>query len=495
MIPSLIDLLAAALALDADAPAIFYRGERYSFRWLDGQSDGFAAALAEAGIAPGERMLLCLQNVPEFLVALLGAAKAGVVTVPVNPMYRAAEVERVAADCTPRAVVCELSHAQDVLGDALPGLLRFTVGEGGTFPQSAQAQSFAARPRDPLMLVYTSGTTGKPKGAVISHANLLAGAAFYRTAASLQPGEPILAAAPLFHVTGLSGHIGAALAARAPLILTYRFQAEAVLEAIERHRPTFTVAAVTALVALIEAPAFAPERVASLRTVFSGGAPVAPALRDRFRKATGVTLRNVYGLTETVAPVIACPEAPEAPVDPASGALSTGKAVAGTTVLILDERGQPCMPGEAGEIAVAGPSVVQEYWQAPEATGEAMRGDGFRTGDIGVMDDQSWIYLIDRKKDMIVASGFKVWPREVEDVLYAHPAIREAAVVGAPDAYRGETVKAVISLRKGATLDEQDLIAFCRSHLAAYKVPRIIAMLDDLPKTPTGKILRRELRG
>lgn len=492
---TLIDLLTAALAYDADAPALFYREQSHSFRWLDRQSDGFAAALNAAGIEPGERMLLCLQNVPEFVVALLGAAKAGVVTVPVNPMYRAPEIEKVAADCSPAAIVCELAHASDVLGDSLPGVIRFTVADGRSFPKETPVTPFPAQPSDPLMLVYTSGTTGKPKGAVIRHSNLLAGAEFYRTAAELQPGEAILAAAPLFHVTGLSGHIGAALAAKAPLILTYRFQADSILDAIERHRPTFTVAAITALGALIDAPAFAPERVASLRTVFSGGAPVAPAMRDHFRAATGVTLRNVYGLTETVAPVIACPDSPEAPVDPASGALSAGKAIAGATVTILDETGVPCPAGVPGEISIVGTSVVAEYWNAPEATRDSMRPEGFRSGDVGVMDDDGWIYLIDRKKDMIVASGFKVWPREVEDVLYAHPSIREVAVVGVPDAYRGETVKAVVSLREGETLNEANMEAFCRSRLAAYKVPRIFLVVDDLPKTPTGKILRRELRG
>ncbi|MET0365941.1 MAG: AMP-binding protein, partial [Sphingobium sp.] len=294
---------------------------------------------------------------------------------------------------------------------------------------------------------------------------------------------------------GLSGHIGAALAARAPLILCYRFQHEVILEAVERHRPVFTVAAITALTAVIDAPTFVQERVSSLRTIFSGGAPVAPAMRERFREATGVTLRNVYGLTETVAPVIAAPETPLAPVDPATGALSIGRAIPGTTIRIIDEDGQPCTPGEAGEISVTGPSVVEGYWQAPEATAEAMRPEGFRTGDIGVMDADGWIYLIDRKKDMIVASGFKVWPREVEDVLYEHPAVREAAVVSAPDSYRGETVKAVVSLRPGERLEEGQLIEFCRARLAAYKVPRIVTILDDLPKTATGKILRRELRG
>ncbi|MEH3046272.1 class I adenylate-forming enzyme family protein [Sphingomonas adhaesiva] len=488
MAATLIDLLASAVAADPDAPAILYRDQCLTFADLDRRSARFAGALRGAGIAPGERMFLCLQNVPEFVVALLGAARAGVVTVPLNPMYRAAEIEKLAADCTPRAIVCEVGHAEGVL----PDLHRFTVGEGGTFDTDGAAG--ADTPADPLMLVYTSGTTGKPKGAVIEHRHLLAGAAFYREAAALRPGAPILGAAPLFHVTGISGHIGAALAARAPLILCHRFQPEVVLDAIERHRPVFTVAAITALSALIDAPAFAPARVASLTTIFSGGAPVAPAMRERVRAATGVTLRNVYGLTETVAPVTACPPEPLAPVDAGTGALSVGQAVAGVRLRVVDDDGRDCAAGEPGEIVVSGPSVVAGYWQAPDATAESMRPDGFRTGDVGVLDDDGWLFLVDRKKDMIVASGFKVWPREVEDVLYTHPAVREAAVIGVPDDYRGETVKAVVSLRAGATLTGDELVAFCRERLAAYKAPRIVRIMDALPTTATGKILRRALR-
>ncbi|MFT3965719.1 MAG: AMP-binding protein [Sphingobium sp.] len=492
---TLVDLLNDAVAHDAGAAALLYRDTRLSYGALDAWSDAFAAQLLGTGLKPGDRFFLCLQNVPEFVVALLGAAKAGIVTVPLSPMYRLREIAKIAADCDPRAIVCEVDHARDVLGDGLPGVVRLTVGEAGNFVPSDDGRRRAANPRDPLMIVYTSGTTGKPKGAVISHANLVAGATFYRREADLRPGEPILGGAPLFHVTGLSGHIGAALAARAPLILCYRFQNEVILDAIERHRPVFAVAAITALIAVIHSPAFASHRVASLRTIFSGGAPVAPAMRERFREATSITLRNVYGLTETVAPVIAAPETPLAPVDVMTGALSIGRAVEGTQVRIVHDDGSPCAPGEAGEISVAGPSVVEGYWQAPDATADAMRPDGFRTGDIGVMDEGGWVYLIDRKKDMIVASGFKVWPREVEDVLYEHPAVREAAVVSAPDDYRGETVKAVVSLRPGEQLAEDQLIEFCRARLAAYKVPRIVSILDDLPKTATGKILRRELRG
>ncbi len=404
MADSLVDLLADAVAWDSDAPALLYRDDRLSYADLDRLSAGFAGVLRQAGVQAGDRTFLCLQNVPEFVIALLGAARAGVVTVPFSPMYRLPEVEKLAADCQPAALVCDIDHARDVIGTGLPDVRRFTVGQGGSFRTDGPAGPDT--PADPLMLVYTSGTTGKPKGAGISHANLLAGSAFYCDAAALAPGGPILGAAPLFHVTGVSGHIGASLMAKAPLILCHRFQPETVLDAIERHRPVFTVAAITALGALIDSPAFAPDRVSSLRTIFSGGAPVAPAMRDRVRQATGVSLRNVYGLTETVAPVVAAPPDPPGPVDPSTGALSVGKVISGARLHIVDEAGKDCAPGEAGEIVVSGPSVVGSYWRAPDATAEAMRPEGFHTGDIGMVNDDGWLFLIDRMKDMIVASGF-----------------------------------------------------------------------------------------
>jgi len=214
----------------------------------------------------------------------------------------------------------------------------------------------------------------------------------------------------------------------------------------------------------------------------------------QFRARFGHYIRNGYGLTETTSPTHAVPLGREAPVDPRTGALSIGVPVYNVRAWISDDEGRPVPPGETGEIVVQGPMVVPGYWNKPAETAAAMRPDGFRTGDVGFMDAEGWFYVVDRKKDMINAAGYKVWPREVEDVLYTHPAVREAAVVGIADAYRGETVKAVISLKPGQETTAEDIIAFCRARMAAYKYPRTVAIIDELPKTPTGKILRRELR-
>jgi long-chain acyl-CoA synthetase len=231
-----------------------------------------------------------------------------------------------------------------------------------------------------------------------------------------------------------------------------------------------------------------------LKVIVSGGAPIPPSVVDEFEQRTGHRINNGYGLTETTAGVISGPHGRRAPVDPASGALAIGTPVFNVDAWIADENGDPAPVGEAGEIVIVGPSVVPGYWRKPEETAASMKPDGFRTGDVGFMDKDGWFYLVDRKKDMIIASGFKVWPREVEDVLYTHPAVREVAVIGVPDAYRGETVKAFVSFKAGASASVEELIDWCHPRMATYKRPHAIEIVEDLPKTVTGKILRRMLK-
>ena len=521
---SIPECFARALARAPDAPALHYFGGTLSYSELDAESDALAAVLHDEGLRPGDRLMVCLQNVPDFVVALLAASKIAVVTVPVNPMYQTRELALLLADCEPRALIAHDQFLIEVAAktEGVPAL-QFAVsahdrqtGGLGQLEDPAHAlrapgarrlsdvisgatgrkspAGLSPNPHDTALLVYTSGTTGLPKAAMLSHANICAGGWFYHQATGLGPGQAILGAAPLFHVTGLTGHVALAFAAAAPLVLCYRFHPEVILAAIGRYRPAFAVAAITAWSALIEHPQFERDSFASFSAVFSGGAPISPAIHARFHEGTGHLLRNVYGLTETAAPITAAPAGMDIPVAADSGTLSVGKAVPGTTVRILDDVGAELPDGERGEIVAQGPSVVSGYWRNPEATAAGMRPEGFRTGDVGVRDAQGWIYLVDRKKDMIVASGFKVWPREVEEVIYSHPAVREVAVVGVPDAYRGETVKAVVSLHAGAALEPDELIAFCKARMAAFKYPRQVEIIDELPKTATGKILRRELR-
>jgi long-chain acyl-CoA synthetase len=230
---------------------------------------------------------------------------------------------------------------------------------------------------------------------------------------------------------------------------------------------------------------------------FSGGAPVAPGLVDQFQQRFGTYIHNIYGLTESTSPSHATPMGAQAPVDPASGALSIGVPIPNceAKIVSLDAPAVEMPPGASGELALKGPFLFAGYWNKPDETRHAFHDGYFRTGDVAIMDEQGWFYLVDRKKDMIIASGFKIWPREVEDTLYQHPAVREAAVIGVPDSYRGETVKAFVALKPGyENTRPAEIIAFCREKISAYKCPREIEFLDELPKTATGKFLRRKLR-
>ncbi|WP_233885442.1 class I adenylate-forming enzyme family protein [Paraburkholderia flagellata] len=528
-----LDLFAAALARAPHESALLYFDGRLDWQALDEWSDRIACVLLDEGVQRGDRVALYLQNVPQFVMALLGIWKAGAVMVPVNPMNRRRELKLLLDDSQTRLLICDAALEGEVVrevianieaeGNAAPrvlttharalqtrddarvfGAYREDSGaseRAGDLLHVAQAVQQGRKPppvalaaSDPAMLVYTSGTSGRPKGAICTHGNFAFNAQTYRDFCDLREGGPILGVAPLFHITGLVGHIGASWIARAPLILTHRFDPAATLDAIEEHRAEFTIGAITVFIALLHHADATREKLATLTKIYSGGAPIAPSVVEAFRAKFGRVIHGAYGLTETNSPTHMVPLARTAPVDPRSGALAMGVPVPGAEVAIVDDDGRMLAPGETGEIVCRGPMVVPGYWNNPTETGNAFRGGWFHTGDVGFMDEAGWFYLVDRKKDMINAAGFKVWPREVEDVLYGHPAVREAAVVGVPDPYRGETVKAVVSLRAGAVADAAELIAFCKARMAAYKYPRIVEFRDELPKTATGKILRRELR-
>ncbi len=347
---------------------------------------------------------------------------------------------------------------------------------------------------DVAFLTYTSGTTGVPKGAMNTHRNVVFTAAVYRDWAHFGRGGSIFGIAPLFHITGLIGHIAVSFSAPMPLVLAYRFEPGVVLDALVEHRPTYTIGAITAFNALLNSPQFTKEHFSSFTAVYSGGAAISPTAEQGFMSATGKQVHNAYGLTETTSPMTLTPFGAPSPVDPTSGALSVGVPVPSTVVRIKDEEGNDLPLGEVGEIVAEGPQVVAGYWEKPEETAENLPGGALKSGDVGFMNPDGWIFIVDRKKDMINASGYKVWPREVEDVLAEHPSVREAAVVGVPDEKRGETVKAFVSLKAGENATPEELIAHCKERMAAYKYPREVIVIDELPKTVTGKILRRELR-
>ncbi|HET9079143.1 MAG TPA: AMP-binding protein [Trebonia sp.] len=508
----------------AHQPFLYYFGTAVTSGTVERDSDALAVALAARGLRRGDRVALYLQNVPQFVIAVLAAWKLGAIAVPVNPMLKERELRYVLADSGAKAMVSlqdlwNSVGARAVAGTSvtvavttspleyltevpplLDGISRVAtpgavdLGEllrshGGSRPEPV-----TLGPDDVALLTYTSGTTGDPKGAMNTHGNVVFNACVFREWMSLTPQDVVLGGAPLFHITGLIAHVAVAMLVPMPIVLGYRFEPATIIQLAERYRCTFTVMAITAFTALGGDPSVRKADLSSLTKAYSGGAPIAPSIVERFEREVGPYIHNVYGLTETTSPSHAVPFGRRAPVDPASGALSVGVPVFNTVVRILDDDGKELPPGEAGEIATSGPMVVPGYWNNPDATERTLPGGELRTGDVGFMDRDGWFYLVDRKKDMIVASGYKVWPREVEDTLVRHPAVREAAVIGVPDAYRGETVWAYVSLRPGATATPGELTEFCRAELAAYKYPRRIEILPDLPKTPTGKLLRRELR-
>jgi long-chain acyl-CoA synthetase len=523
-----VDVLAmarATLAASADRPLVHYFDASLTGAELDAESDALACALADRGFGAGDRLVVQLQNMPQMVVGLLAAWKLGGIAVPTNPMYRERELGLVVRDCGARALLtleelwepvarpaiagtdvvhaittCGLDHLGDTRPPVLAGVARVSCAGADDLAALIEAHR-GQRPPDvarereaPVLLVYTSGTTGPPKGTMISHRNVVADAVLWREWIDLSPEDPIMGIAPLFHITGLAANLGVSLFTGAPLILGYRFDPAGTLRLIERHRAAFVVGAITAFTAMMNDPSFSADPVSSLRVTLSGGAPVAPAIIERWREVTGAYVQNCYGLTETTSLTHLVPSGLEAPVDATSGTLSIGIPVSGVDVEVHGDDGRPLPPGEVGELVIAGPQVTSGYWNNPEETRHALPDGRLRTGDVGFMDEEGWFYLVDRRKDLIIASGYKVWPREVEDVLVQHPAVREAAVVGEPDEYRGETVKAFVSLRAGRSATSDELVAFCREQLAAYKYPRAIEFLDDLPKTLTGKILRRELR-
>lgn len=524
---TMLDMFSAALERAPDTEAIRYFDGVLTMAELDRASDALAVALVENGFAPGDRMAVYVQNNPAFVVGLLGAWKAGGAAVAINPMNKARELTYLLSDSGATALLCldELydTVAREVVSSGETKISTVVTASPldwqtrnderlfadvkkstpeGTFDLMALLESHAGQSPEPSMLdrddvavlTYTSGTTGVPKGAMNTHSTMVFNCQTYRDWMALGEQDSVLGVAPLFHITGLIGHVGIALLLPCPLVIAHRFHPGVVLDAIREHRPTFTVGAITVFISLSGESSAPKEDFESLKIIYSGGAPIAPAVNKAFEDKTGRYIHNIYGLTETNSPSHAVPLGVSAPVDANSGALSVGVPVFNTVVRILAEDGEEAPVGEIGEIATSGPQVVPGYWNKPEATEASIPGGELLTGDVGFMDDQGWFYLVDRKKDMINAAGYKVWPREVEDVLYGHPAVREAAVVGVPDEYRGESVKAFVSLKPGSEATAEELIAYCKQNMAAYKYPRTIEMIDELPKTTTGKILRRELR-
>ncbi|MFC4756006.1 class I adenylate-forming enzyme family protein [Dietzia aurantiaca] len=521
---TLIDAWAERVDAHPDGVAIAYFDTALTAREVDARADALAAGLQDRGVGAGDRVGIHLQNIPQYALAMLALWKIGAAAVVLNPMYFGRELRLPVEDSGAIGVIATDRDVpairEAVVGTEVGWILSTSerdlqsrddprmFTDGDRAPASADGDlvelmtRFAGRapaqvevvPDDLALLTYTSGTTGPPKGAMNSHANVVAVARSFADFVDVAPGDVVLAIAPLFHITGAVINATLGLIMDTTLVFAGRFRPEIVLDAFREHGVTFTIGSITAYNALMRLDEAGPEHFAAVKTLYSGGAPIPPSTVDRFAERFGHYIHNGYGMTETTSGVIAVPPGRRAPVDPASGTLSIGVPLPGIAAEVVGPDDRPVPPGDQGELVLAGPQIVSGYWRNEEATASTMPGGRLHTGDVAVMDADGWVYLVDRLKDQINSSGYKVWPREVEDALYEHDAVFEAAVIGLADEYRGEKVVAFVSLKAGCTATSDELAAFAGERLAAYKRPAEVHVVGELPKTQTGKIRRRELR-
>ena len=466
-----------------------------------GQFDAAAARVAtfleHEGIEPGDRVGLMLPNTPAFAVAFYGILRRGAIAVPMNPLLKAREIAFYLTNTGAKALFATPAFAEEAAaGTAAAGVPCWLTDDAGLAKMTAdlpdQQSPVERADTDTAVILHTSGTTGKPKGAELTHGGLNRNQEISsRTLIEVGPDDVIMGCLPLFHVFGMTCALNAAVAVGALLTLIPRFDAQKAIEVIARDRVTVFEGVPTMYSALLGvARDVAPDAMESLRVCASGGASLPVQVLTDFENTFSATILEGYGLSETSP--IASFNHPGRDRKPGS----IGNPIEGVEMRVVDPDGNEVPPREAGEIQIRGHNVMKGYWNLPEATSSAISADGwFATGDIGKVDDDGYYYIVDRKKDLIIRGGFNVYPREIEEVLYEHPDVTEAAVVGLPHDSLGEEIGAAVALKDGAQTSPVQLSEFVKQRVAAYKYPRHIWILDELPKGPTGKLLRREITG
>ncbi|RYF07869.1 MAG: long-chain fatty acid--CoA ligase [Comamonadaceae bacterium] len=536
---SLWDNLATSARRYPDKSALVFFGQRMSYRELAQGAERLAAFLHAKGVRRGDRVVLCMQNCPQLVMAHFAILRANAVVVPVNPMNRAQELQHYITDpqaqvaITTADLAAELAQASDALpagqglthliatqftdafdaaasgADAVPDAWRdwlctrrdLPVPRGGAahawtdaITCSEPAPELAVACADLAILPYTSGTTGLPKGCMHPHRSIMHNAVAGSLWGTATPESVVLAVVPMFHITGMVSVMHTAIYSSATLVVMPRWDRDLAGRLISHYRVTSWTNIPTMIIDLMGSPHFAQYDLSSLVYIGGGGAAMPQAVAQRLLEQYGLRYSEGYGLTETAAPSHSNP--PEHPKQQCLGIpfMSTDARVVDPDTL------QELPVGEQGEIVMHGPEVFDGYWRRPDATEAAFfELDGkrfFRSGDLGRVDEEGYFFLTDRLKRMINASGFKVWPAEVEALMFRHPAIQEACVIAANDSYRGETVKAVVVLRQEhrGQVTEQDIVAWCRENMAVYKVPRIVQLVDALPKSGSGKVMWRALQ-
>ncbi|WP_018991593.1 acyl-CoA synthetase [Aromatoleum toluclasticum] len=490
-----------------DKPALVFGEQSLTWRELDRRIDRVAHALGATGIARNTFVAILLPNCPEYIELYLGIARAGLVALPLNYRLTPAELGQILGHARPSLLVvgdAYLDRARS-LEAVLPGLPRWIVGAGaldGAVRYEEALQGAAEMPvdspagdDDTFAVFFTSGTTGLPKGAMVSHRNLEANAFNQFVADGSRADDINLVGTPLYHMGAVFMAITYMMLGCTQVILDH-FEPAAWLAAVRRHRASVALLVPTMINAIVNHPELAAGPLSTLRLVFYGGGPMPPAVLARALDRLRCGFTQGYGLTETLEAtfLVAADHVPDGSATQQRRLASAGREAVGAEVRVVDAQGRDLGTGEVGEILVRSRSVIAGYWGLPDETAKAIRDGWFHTGDLGYLDDERYLFLVDRVKDMVISGGVNIYTKEVESVLYDHPAVLEAAVVGLPDDEWGEIVAAAVVLRPGMSASAPELVEHCRSALASYKKPRTVVFLDELPKNPSGKILKRELR-
>jgi long-chain acyl-CoA synthetase len=485
-------------------PVILFDGGRMTYAELDHLSDRVAAGLRRNGIRPGDAIALQLPNVPQFLLAYFGILKNGSVVVPLNVLLKAPELEYHLSDSGARALITWSGFLDEAAkGAASAGVDRVYVVStvGATEPSigSPFDRLFAeldgpapfeqTEPGATAAIVYTSGTTGKPKGAELTHYQLYMNADTPGRLFGVQPDDVVLVVLPLFHVFGMSSQLNVCVRFGLTMSLLPRFDPEKVLQVIERDRVTIFEGVPTMYISLLNHRTVDQYDLSSLRVGISGGAAIPAEVLDGFEQKFGIVILEGYGLSETASTTTFNTSANDRKI------YSVGKPIWGVEVEIWDDQNSRLPPGaqHVGELVVRGVNTMRGYHNNPQATAEAFAGGWFHTGDLGYVDEDGYFFIVDRKKDLIIRGGYNVYPREVEEVLYTHPSVAEAAVIGVPHELVGEDVKAFVEFKPGMSATEEELILFAKERLAPYKYPRSVEFRSALPKGATGKIVKEPL--
>ena len=498
-------ILEESATRNPDKVAVILDDFKLTYGQLNMAANQVANALVGAGLKPGDRVGMMLPNIPQFPIVYFGILKAGMIAVPMNVLLKAPEVEYYLGDSEASAFFYfDLFAGEAVEGasrvDSVKTRVQVSVTgtaapEGavdlGAFmgTQSPAFDTVATQADDICLLIYTSGTTGHPKGAALTNFNLFMcchnGTHIFEFH---QDTDVIMATLPMFHSFGLSNVVNGAIHGGITMTLLPRFDADKALEIIQRDKVTLFLGVPTMYFAMLNHPERSTYDVSSLRLCVSGGASIPGEVIKAWLDATGTKILEGYGLSET------SPTATFNQIDVGQKVGSIGTPVWGVEIRIADEEGKPVAQGERGEILIKGHNIMKEYWRKPEATAESIKDGWFYSGDIGYVDEEGFIFIVDRKKEMIIRGGFNVYPREIEEVIYQHPKVAEAAVIGLPDEKFGEEVHAVVAPKPGETIDPDELIAFVKERVAAYKYPRTIQVVAELPKGATGKIMKKDIK-